>query len=452
MVEVAGGDGVLRRVGGSPWVMAMHLPRLGAISILALLGGVVAARAAETEAELAARAAALHARIFTMDTHLDTPTLSLRRPGWSIGERHAAVPDFSQVDFPRMRDGGLKAGVFVVYVDQGSRTPEGYAAVRDNALRTFMRIQRMTAQFPGECELALTAADGVRIAAGGKRAVFVSVENGYAIGRDLTLLKTFHDLGMRFFGVAHNGHTDLADAALDVKPAEWGGLSPLGREAVAECNRLGIVLDGSHASDAAIAELIAVSKTPVMLTHSACRAVRDHKRNAPDEILRALAAKGGVIQVNAVSLFLAALPPNPELEASLAKSVQRVRERPTSDAEAAERSLERYRLRHERGGARATFEDFLKHLFHAIDVAGVDHVGIGADMDGGGGVTGMEDVSQYPKITHALLKRGLSEEDVAKIWGGNALRVLRAAEEFARTAAAAKESAANAGGGAASAR
>lgn len=394
--------------------------------------GLVALARAETEAELERRAAALHARIFTIDTHVDTPTLSLRRPGWSMAERHDATKDFSQVDFPRMREGGLKAGVFVVYVDQGPRTPTGYAAVRDNALRTFLRVHTMAARHPGDCELALTAADGERIATTGKRAIYLSIENGYAIGRDLTLLKTFHDLGARFFGMVHNGHNDLGDSATDVKPREWGGLSPLGREAVAECNRLGLVLDASHAADTTTREMIAVSKTPILLTHSGCRAVRDHPRNVPDELLRELAARGGVIQINSVSLFLVATPPNPELEAATKELMLRAAGRTLREEEAVQLSLERLRLRQRMGRDRATLDDFLRHLFHAIEVAGVDHVGIGPDMDGGGGVTGLEDVSDYPKITLALLQRGLSEHDVAKIWGGNMLRVLRAAEAWAR--------------------
>ena len=387
---------------------------------------------AETEAELVARAAALHQRIFTIDTHLDTPTFSLRRPGWDIAERHTIEADYTQCDFPRMREGGLDAGVFVVFVDQGARTPAGYAAIRDNALRTFFRIRTMAARHADQCEVALTAADGPRIAATGKRAIYLSVENGYAIGRDLTLLKTYHDLGARFFGVAHSAHTDLADSATDAKPAEWGGLSPLGREAVAECNRLGLVLDGSHASDAAARELVALSRTPVLLTHSSCRAIRDHKRNAPDDLIRELAAHGGVIQMNTVSHFLLATPPNPELEAAQAKLVARSAGRDLTDEENAAEYLERLKIRRQLLKQRASFDDFLKHLFHALEVAGVDHVGIGGDMDGGGGVAGLEDVSEYPKITLALLRHGLAEADVEKIWGGNVLRVLRAAEDFAR--------------------
>jgi len=187
---------------------------------------------------------------------------------------------------------------------------------------------------------------------------------------------------------------------------------------------------GPHARDGT-RELIALSQAPVMLTHSSCRAVRDHKRNVPDDLLRELAAKGGVIQMNTVSHFVVATPPNPELEAAQARLVQRHAGRVLTDAEEAEDYLERLKLRRALGKDRATLDDFLKHLFHAIEVAGVDHVGIGGDMDGGGGVTGLQDVSDYPKITLALLKHGLSEEDAAKIWGGNTLRVLRAAEETA---------------------
>jgi membrane dipeptidase len=406
----------------------MVLPRFF-LAALVFAGAVLRA---ETDAELAARAAAVHARVFAIDTHLDTPTLSLRRPGWDIAQRHDSSTDFSQCDFPRMREGGLKAAVFVVFVDQGDRTPSGYAAARDNALRTFVRVHTMAARLPDQCAIALNADDGPRLAATGKRAIYLAVENGYAMGRDLTLLKTFHELGARFFGVAHSKHTDLADSSSDAKPPEWGGLSPLGREAVAECNRLGLVLDGSHASDAATRELIALSRAPILLTHSGCREICDHKRNVPDDLLRELAAHGGVIQINTVSAFVKKTPPNPELEAANAKLVARASGRQLSDEESVALSLERLKARRELGKNRATLEDFLAHLFHAIEVAGVDHVGIGGDMDGGGGVAGLEDVSDYPKITLALLKHGLSADDVAKIWGGNTLRVLRAAEDVAR--------------------
>ncbi len=387
---------------------------------------------AETGAELAVRAAALHARIFTIDTHLDTPTLSLRRTGWDISQRHVQAVDFSQCDFPRMRDGGLKAGVFVVYVDQGARTPAAFAAIRDNALRSFLRVHAVAERFPDQCGLALTADDGPRLMAAGKRAIYLSIENGYAIGKDLTLLKTYHELGARFFGFVHNGNNDLGDSSQPETGPEWNGLSPLGREAVKECNRLGLVIDGSHAADETVRQLVAASQTPIILTHSGCKAICDHKRNVDDNLMRELAARGGVIQMNTVSQFLVTTPPNPELARAEVRRLARSAGANQTDAEAAEAAVGRYRLRAEMNTGRATLDDFLKHLFHAIEVAGADHVGIGADMDGGGGVVGLEDVSHYPKITLALLRRGLSEADVEKIWGGNTLRVLRAAEARAK--------------------
>jgi membrane dipeptidase len=390
---------------------------------------------AETEAELAARAAALHARIFTIDTHLDTPTYSLLWPGWDIAQRHDMREDASFCDFPRMREGGLKAAVFAVYLEQGPLTLAGYAAVRDRTLRTFVRVHEMAARLPGECALALSADDGVRIAESGRRAIFLSIENGYAIGKDLTLVKTYHQLGARFFGVVHNGSNDLADSSQPdrIKPLGpvWNGLSPLSREVVAECNRLGLVLDGSHASDATVRQLLELSRTPVMLTHSACRALYDHPRNASDDLLRAIAQQGGVVQINTVSEFFHKLPPDPAYNAARQENTAKWAGR-TSDVDIALASRERARLRWKFAERNAKFEQYVEHILHAVKIMGADHVGIGSDFDGGGGLNGLEDVSDYPKITLALLKAGLSEEDIAKIWGGNTLRVLRAAEEFAR--------------------
>lgn len=389
---------------------------------------------AETDAELAARAAALHARIFTIDTHIDTPTASLPRGDWDISQRHDLKTDPSQCDFPRMREGGLKAAVFAVYLAQGPRTPEGLAAARDHALKLFLSVHEIAARFPAECELALSAADGPRILATGKRAIFLSIENGYAIGKDLTLLSTYHQLGVRFFGFVHNGNNDLGDSAQPDQGPEWGGLSPLGKDAVRECNRLGLVIDASHSADSVLHELIALSQTPVILTHSACKAVFTHPRNVDDDLMRELAAHGGVIQMNTVSSFLIPMPINPEFNAANAKLTAKYAGRELTSAQRVERYLEGRKLADQFKIPRATFDDFLKHLFHAIDVAGADHVGIGADMDGGGGVTGLEDVSDYPKITLALLKHGVSETDVEKIWGGNMLRLLHAAEDYAAKA------------------
>lgn len=398
---------------------------------------VATALRAETEAEFAARAAAVHARLFTIDTHLDTPTYSLLFPGWDIAQRHEMRSDGSFCDFPRMREGGLKAAVFAVYLEQGPLTREGYLAVRDRTIRTFLHVREMVAAHPAACALALSADDGVRIAQGGRRAIFLSIENGYAIGQDITLLKTYHELGARIFGVVHNGNNDLADSAQPDKVKKsgptWGGLSPFGRNVVEECNRLGLVLDGSHASEATVQQLLQYSRTPILLTHSACRTIFDHPRNVTDELLRAVAKQGGVVQVNTVSEFLRKLPVDPAYNAARQELTTKWAGR-TSDADIAQASRERALLKWRTPDRNATLDQYIEHILHAVKIAGVDHVGIGSDFDGGGGLEGLEDVRDYPKITAALLKHGLSEADLAKIWGGNALRVLRAAEAYAERA------------------
>ncbi len=396
--------------------LLLCLPRLGA----------------ETESELVARAAAIHARVFTIDTHLDTPTTSLRRAGWDFGVRHDEKTDLSKCDLPRMREGGLKAGVFAMMVGQGPRTPAGLAAARDSAIRSFTLMREAVAAHSDQCALALSAADGPRIAATGKRAIYESIENGYAIGRDLTLLQTYYQLGMRFFLVVHTGNNDLADSYADPNGPEWGGLSPLGRQAVAECNRLGVVVDGSHAAATTARQLIALSRTPVIFTHSGCAALNPVPRNVDDATIRMLAAKGGVIQIVGVSNHLRAMPPEPARDAEMKRLAAKYGKRDRmTDAQVAESYADYSRLNREHPEKLATIDDFLRHLYHAIDVAGVDHVGVGLDYDSGGGVIGLEDVSKYGNITLALVRKGYSESDIAKIWGGNALRVLRAAEKFA---------------------
>jgi membrane dipeptidase len=394
---------------------------------------LVASAWAANEADLAQRAAALHERIFTLDTHLDTPSTNLRRPGWDLGVRHDPTAEYSQCDLPRMRAGGLDGGFFAIYQDQGPRTPEGRARARDAALRMFVRIHEAVGHSTKECSLALTADDGLTLAASGRRAIYVSIENGYAIGEDLSLLTTFHELGARIFGFVHNGNNDLADSIRPQKAAEWNGLSPLGRAAVVECNRVGLIIDASHASDVAALEMIERSVTPVILSHSGCRAVHNQPRNAPDEVLRALAARGGVIQLNMVPGFLAKEPVNAEYNAARARLDALHAGRALSDAENAELNQQHRKLRLTYfPQPLATLDDFLKHVFHAIDLVGIDHVGIGSDLDGGGGVVGINDVTDYPKITLALLQRGLSEADIAKFWGGNLLRVFHAVEDHAK--------------------
>lgn len=380
---------------------------------------------------------AVHEALLTLDTHLDTP-IDLVRPGWDMMQRHAVSDDMSQVDLPRMIEGGLDGGFFAIYIGQGPRTPEGNADAFKAGWARGEAIRKMVADHPGDFALALTSDDAAPIAAAGKRVVYMSIENAYSVGGDASNLARYRDLGVRMLGLVHFTNNDVGDSATDPKGPEWNGLSSLGRQLVADANRLGIVLDQSHASDAVFDQLLALSKTPIVLSHSGCRAVYDHPRNIDDDRLRRLAASGGVIQINSYGEYLMKLPDSPERDAAM-KALRA--EFGPLDALTPERR-EAFRaayidLNRRYPAPKATLDDFMKHLLHALQVAGVDHVGIGLDWDGGGGVDGMEDVSGIPAITARLLAAGYTKQDLQKIWSGNVLRVLRAAEDYARTAAAA---------------
>ena len=257
----------------------------------------------------------VHEQLLTLDTHLDTP--GNFAPDWDIMQRHVYAEDLSQVDFPRMQQGGLDGGFWAIYTPQGPRTPEGNRSARSAALQTAVVIREMVARNHDQFELALRADDAAAIALRGKRVVYLSIENSYPLGQDISLLQDFYALGVRMLGPVHFLNNDLADSSTDPKGKEWNGLSPLGKQLVAEANRLGVVLDASHASDDVFDQLLALSKTPIMLTHSGCKAVFDHPRNLDDERLRKLAAAGGVIQINSLSDYLIASPPNPERKAAL---------------------------------------------------------------------------------------------------------------------------------------
>jgi membrane dipeptidase len=373
---------------------------------------------------------ALHRSLLTLDTHLDTPAL-FSVAGWSILDRHDVAKDGSQIDLPRMLEGGLDGGFWATYTSQGPLTDAGRAAARDAALLRLQEIHELVAAHADRFELAYTADDAARIAASRRRIVYLSMENGYPIGTDLTLLATFYKLGVRVMGPVHFANNDLGDSSTDPAGPRWHGLSPLGRQYVQEANRLGILLDASHASDEVLDQLIELSATPIVLTHSGARAVFDHPRNVDDRHLRALAASGGVIQVSAYSDYMIVKSQDPARAAAIAE-VRRAAagRRSQVQREATRAALLEVDRRYPQ--PRATFEDYIAHLRHAIAVAGIDHVGIGIDFDGGGGVTGLDQASDYPRITARLLELGLGRDDLQKLWSGNVLRVLRQAQEGKR--------------------
>jgi membrane dipeptidase len=327
--------------------------------------------------------------------------------------------------------GAVDAMVLAIYVGQMARSAEGLRVVHELALRYFERTHAVLRQHAAECALALTADDAVRLKAEGRRAIFLSLENSYSLGRDPGNVEKFFKLGVRMIGLTHMLNNDVADSSTDPRGPEWRGLSPLGREIVSECNRLGVVLDASHASDDALGQLLERSRAPVVLSHSDCRAVCDHPRNIGDDLLRALAAKGGVIQINALPVAVRA-ELNDTRSAALMELVMRYKDSVPTDAVLEAEEADYGRLMKTLGRASASLDDFVRHVEHAVEVAGIDHVGIGCDFDGGGGVQGLDSVDEFPNLTRELVSRGWSESRLAKLWGGNTLRVLRAVEAAAK--------------------
>jgi membrane dipeptidase len=331
-----------------------------------------------------------------------------------------------------MVEGGLDGGFFAIYTPQGPLTPEGMAAARDAALLRAVEIRELVAAHPRQFELALVAEDAARIAAAGKRIVYQSIENAYPLGEDISLLNLFHKLGVRMLGFIHFKNNQFGDSATDTP--QWNGLSPKGHELAALGNDLGMVLDASHASDAVFDQLMEISRSPIILSHSGCRAVFDHPRNIDDNRIKKLAAAGGTIQINSYNSYLIAVPPNPERDK--ARAALGLKTRSLAGLTPAQQSAgmrdvarERREIEARYPEPRATFEMYMRHVTHALDLVGPEHVGVGCDWDGGGGVSGMEDVTAIPKITERLVKLGYTEKQLAGFWGGNALRVLKAAHE-----------------------
>lgn len=398
--------------------------RLRTILLAASALALAAGPAGAAPKKVADPAFALQQRLLTLDTHLDTPA-SLAFPGWSIMDAHTVAQDYTQVDLPRMKQGGLDGGFWAIYTPQGPLDAESTRKARDFAFLRASAIREMVAAHPESFALASKAADAAAIKASGKRVVYISIENAWPLGEDPTLLRSFYAMGVRIAGFAHFRTNQFADSSTD--KAKWDGLSPLGVQLLAEMNRLGVVPDLSHSSDRALDDALRLSKTPLILTHSGCKALFDHPRNIDDAHLKALADAGGVIQIN--SVYVKGLKQSPEREAAMkALEAKYPEDKTLTAAERQSMLAERHAIDAKYPEVRATFDDVMANLLHALKVAGVDHVGIGLDWDGGGGVVGLEDIADLPKITKALLAAGYTEADVAKIWSGNVLRVLAAAE------------------------
>lgn len=410
--------------------------------LLTALLGSAALALATTASPLASWAAdapvskadrALHEKVLTLDTHLDTPE-HFARKGWSMVDRHEVKVDGTQVDLPRMDAGGLDGGFFVIYTEQGPLTAEGYRAARDVALERATEIREMVAAHSDKFELAYTADDAERINKAGKKFVFQSIENSWPIGEDLTLMQTFHATGVRMAGPVHFRNNQFADSSTD-KPI-WHGFSPLGLRWLAEANRLGILIDVSHASDDVVDQAVQLSKVPIIASHSGAKAIYDHARNLDDTRLKKIADAGGVICIN--SVYLKNTNASPERLAALKALGTAADSETATEAEMVAYLKKRAEVDAKFPPVRASFEDFMASLTHTLKVVGPEHVGIGADWDGGGGVAGFEDVADLPKVTARLKAAGYTDADVAAIWGGNVLRIVRQAQDYAAKQTAAK--------------
>jgi membrane dipeptidase len=422
--------------------------------LLALLAAALGqaapvASARPDDPSLVARARAIHDRVIALDTHNDISLENFTR------EKNYAQRLPNQVNLPKMKEGGLDASFFIVYADQGPLTREGYAVAYKEALAKFDAIHQLTREFaPDQIELALTAADVRRIASSGKKVALIGVENGYPLGDDIARVKQFFERGARYLSLAHNGHSQLADSNTGERDGEWlhNGLSALGRKVIEEANRLGIIVDVSHTSKAATVQAIALSKAPVIASHSAVRALCDHSRNLDDEQLLALKKNGGVVQVVAFSSYVKPRAPDSPERAAAVAALRKEFNLPIPGArggDAAGRggysqmSEERraaYRARMAEidkkhpGPPPATLAEFVNHIDYAVKLIGVDHVGISSDFDGGGGVTGWNDASETFNVTLELVRRGYTEEQIAKLWSGNLLRAMEQVRQYASSA------------------
>jgi len=390
---------------------------------------------------LVEKAKGIHERVITLDTHDDINASNF------TAKTNYTQRLSSQVNLPKMIDGGLDVSWFIVYTAQGDLTKEGYEKAYANADEKFKAIHRLCKEIaPDKIELALTSEDVRRIVASGKKVAMIGVENGYPIGTDITRVKEFYDRGARYMSLAHNGHSQLADSNTGERDTVWmhHGLSTLGKEVIKEMNKWGIMVDLSHPSKEANMEAIRLSRAPVIASHSSARALNDVSRNLDDEQLMLIKEKGGVVQTVAFrsyintkknSAYTAALN---EVVAAIAKEESfTVLDRATVlslSAEAQEAYTKRnaeitdkahLKMEKDPGAARPVdVVDFVDHIDYLVKKIGLEHVGISSDFDGGGGVFGWNDASETFNVTLELVKRGYTEKQIGQMWSGNLLRVL----------------------------
>ena len=383
----------------------------------------------------------IHEKVITIDTHDD---INVKNFTDSINYTQRLT---TQVNLPKMEEGGLDVAWLIVYTGQDTLTAEGYSKGAENAMAKFEAIHRLCEEIaPDKIELALTSADVRRISESGKKVAMIGVENAYPMGEDLSNFEKYHQLGARYVSLAHNGHSQFSDSNTGEKDSVWlhNGLSELGKDAVKEMNRLGIMIDVSHPSKEAMIQMIELSKAPIIASHSSARALCDHSRNLDDEQLRLMKENGGVVQTVAFGAYLNTEKNDKrsaymrEINKEVADSLEiewfEFKDFPTLTDAQKQNLMDNYpkvtSIAREVAANRkdavpaVDVSDFVDHIDYMVDLIGIDHVGISSDFDGGGGIDGWSDASETFNVTLELVERGYSEEDIAKLWGGNLLRVL----------------------------
>jgi membrane dipeptidase len=408
----------------------MKLPSMTAVLFLA---GAGAASAQMSAADIEREARAIHDRVIALDTHVDIAD------GYATGALDPGGFSTAQVDLPKMRAGGLDAVFLIVYTPQGAVTPEGFAEARRIANSKIEAIHRLAGAYPDDIAIAYSASDAGKIAKSGRRVAFIGMENAFPLGADLVDVDKWRARGVRYMGITHFGHNQFGDSSNPNTEGgdpdeKFGGLSPLGRDLVAALNRAGIMVDVSHAGRKTMMQALEASAAPIIASHSGVKAIADSPRNLDDEQLRAIAANGGVAQLVALDTYVKPLTAEQETlrgrirkEMGIESAAARAAMSPEKDAEYSERLKALWEI-----APRATLSDFVDHIDYAVKIAGIDHVGIASDFDGGGGVDGWDDASETFNVTRELVRRGYSEEEIAKIWSGNLLRVLKDVEKAAK--------------------
>lgn len=376
-----------------------------------------------TQKTVEEKASEIHKKALCLDSHTDTP-LRFTRSDFDVSQRHDAKESHSCVDIPRMQEGGLDAVFLAAFIGQGERTEEGNATAIERVHQIIDSIHAVAAKNHETAGLALNPDDAYALEKEGKRAFYIGIENGYGIGNQLNLIKEYYDKGVRYITLCHTKNNDICDSSTDT--TEWNGLSAFGAQVVQEMNRLGVMVDVSHISDSSFYDVLELMDVPVIASHSNARALCNNPRNLTDEMLQALAENNGVIQVCLLSAYVKEPKPYPERDSALHAVRSKYGEWDSLSPEEQNQLRKEYYATAEKYPVeKATVSDLVDHIDHIVEIAGIEHVGIGSDFDGGGGLEDCPDVSKMGLITLELVKRGYSEEDIIKIWGGNFMRVFR---------------------------